>query len=530
MAIRYRDLASPALIDTGFESSGTAETANTLASSLKAFEGVTAQIGTNLQAQRGQTEGAAAGAAGNPTTKKGFLQGTAYSQAYNNAALRSYAVTAEADAEDNAARLEAEAGTDPEKFKATFGARRDETIKNAPPEARGILNDIYNRRLGAGVARLGAAQVEEYQKAGRGIVAEGVARSVDRIANWHASDDPAQHALADEEQLKMQMLVDGAVADGTLTRSEARAAQTGAQRAIVAQTVEARFSKELDNPYGDPVKFITRLKDYNKTSEALPPAEEAKLEDALWTALRERNARTAATHAADAAEEKARYEAGDREATSALLSGTLTQKQLLRMVDSSNLQPSVARTLLNELHTGEPGVDDPKVAFSTRVNLLNYSDQDIATMPGLTWKTRGDLILKKREEEQGWKGTQAAREAADRIDRALGIVPGTMVAALSPAQRTQRERALTDWYNTVDALPPEERQLAVIDSAETVVKKFIRNSNVEKAQKQRDNLEAYKTRAGDVSKMGKSQKAEYDAEIKRREAAIAAAEAEAMRQ
>lgn len=529
MAVRYRDLVSPALIDTNVPSNGNADTAATLAQALGSFGNTVSGIGQQIMSERGKQDGSAAGAAGAPDFKSGFKKLTAYSQAYNNAALRSYTVRAEADAEDQAARLEVEAANDPVAFAATFGAVRDATLKQAPPEAKAALSEIYAKRLGDGTARLQAAQAVEIRGQQRADVSEGVARATDKIAQMLASDDPAQHLQAEEEQVKLQLLIDGAASTGTLTRTEAQAAHVTTQRAIVAQTVSAKFARELENPYGDPVGFIMKLKEANKTSDVLDPAEESKLEAQLFADLREHNALQAALHANDAAEEKARYEEGDRTATSLMLSGRLTRRKLREMVDSQNLDPSVARTLNNELDSGDKAGGDSAEAFHVRTNLLHYTEQDIATNQKLSWKERGDLILHRREESQGWKGTQAAREGEARIDRSLGIVPGTMIQSLPDDVKRARDNALTQWYNTVDGLPAEERDRAVIPSAEDVIGRFIRKQKSVEARDLRSAQQRYIDKAGDPAEMGPEQKKKYDERLRRFATEIAAAEAEAAR-
>lgn len=529
MAVRYRDLVSPALIDTNVPSNGNADAARSLADALGSFGTTVSGIAQPILAEQGKQAGAAAGATGNPEFKTGFKKLTAYSQAYNNAALRSYAIKAEVDAEEQAARLEIEAANNPEKFAATFGAVRDATLTGAPPEARATLAEIYAKRLGEGATRLQAAQATEIRNSQRADVSEGVSRATDKIAQMLASDDPEQHLQAEEEQVKLQLLLDGAANTGTLTRTEAQAAHITTQRAIIAQTVAAKFGKELDNPYGDPIGFILKLKEANKTSDALDPEEEGKLEAQLMADLREHNALQAAMHAGDASAEKARYEAGDREATSLMLSGRLTRRKLRDMVDTQNLDPSVARTLNNELDSGDKAGGDSAESFHVRTNLLHYTEQDIATNSKLSWKERGDLILKRREEAQGWKGTQAAREGEARIDRSLGIVPGTMIQALPDSVKTARDNALTQWYNTVDGLPAEERQNAVIPSAEDVIGRFIRKQKSVEAQTLRLAQQRYLEKAGDPSEMGPEQKKKYDERLRRFQADIAAAEAEAAR-
>ena len=48
-------------------------------------------------------------------------------------------------------------------------------------------------------------------------------------------------------------------------------------------------------------------------------------------------------------------------------------------------------------------------------------------------------------------------------------------AALSQDQLEKRDRAITEWYNTVDALPENERQTAAIAKSEEIINRVIRN-------------------------------------------------------
>jgi len=533
--IEYRQLQSPALIDTAIPDSGDAQAAQSLAHAFKTFETGLSGLNEQFQAKRGAQVGAAAGAEANfgkPGGKdfnRGFLQNTAYAEAYNNAATRSYAIRAQADAEDTAARLQVEANKDPHAFQATFGAVRDAVIKNAPAEARPALIEIYNKRLTEGVANLSHAQAQEAQSQARTDVSEGIQRSTDRIALLRASNDLDKHDEADVEQQKLGLLIDSARRDGTLTPIEADAAHKQSQKAITQQTVTARFRDELANPYGDPIGFIKRLKEVNKTSNALLPAEEEKLVDSLLSDLRESNGMAEYDIRKAKQEEHMRFEVGDRNATSDLLAGRLTQKKLYDLTQSQNLSPEVARTLYNELQKGDPGIDDSRVAFDVRTNLLHYSEQEIASMPGLKWGTRGDLLLKRREEAAGWKGTQAAREGEARIDRALGIVPGTMIQTLPDDVKTQRNQALTEWYNQVELLPPAERQGAVISKSEEVIGTYIRKAKSIEAQDLARAKANFIKRAGDPNALGKEERKKYDERLNRYDSDITAAQAEAAR-
>lgn len=531
--VDYRDLSGPAAIDTTAYDDGSAAAASRLAASFKQFSNTASGLGQEINADQGAEAGQLAGATGDPGFKDGALKYTAYSRAYNNAATRSYAIQAEGGADDNAARLEVQAGTDPSHFEATFGAARDATIAHAPPEARGLVADIYNKRMGEGMARIIAAQQGEFKQQARVDVSEGVARSTDRIANWMASDDPTLHAQADDEQVKLGLMIDGAMKDGTLSETEAASAHIMAQRSITSQIATAHFKNELNNPYGDPVGFIERLQERNKSDNTLDPQEEQKLVTTLFETLRQKNALDSFDKRKNGQAEAMRYEVGDRTATAQLLAGTLNQHTLLQMVESQNLKPETARTLLDQLEKGDETKDDPKELFNVKTDLLKFTDQDIATHSGLTWKTKGDLIVERDKLATGWRGTQQAREGESRIERALGIVPGTDRKMLSDDELTQLNQAKTSWYDEVDKMDPVERQGAAIATAENVVTRYIRKKNADDAVAMRAAKARYIQRAqeehGDPGGYGSQLKAEYDGKLKRYEDMINAAEAEAAR-
>lgn len=528
MAERYRDLQRPSLLETGVVQENAGSAAARLAQTFKQFEAQASDRLGLLRAQQGEQEGAAAGATGKPEIRKGLKATTAYGRAYNNSALRSYIVKAEADAEETAARLEVDAGTDPEKFRATFGRVRDEMLKTAEPGVSAALGELYARRLGAGLQRIEFARAREVRAEQRATTSEGIARAIDRIGQLRSTDDPVAFAEAEEEEVKMTLLIDGALADGSLSRTEAEALHLDAARGIVKKTVVGRFAREFDSPYGDPVGFIERLREANKNSEALPPEEEAKLQDELLAELRERNALRSAREGAFTDSLKMRWLEGDRTATAELLNGTLTQRKLLQMVESNNLDPADARTLLNELQSGPSKAhSDPQELFTVETNLMSIEEKDIATNRALSWADRSRLIQKRRDEAAGWKGTQQAREGADRIDRALGLVPGMSTKTLSAEEARQRDTALTEWYQLVDALPPEERQFKAIEFAEQVTTRVIKQNANAEVEQIKGRIERLKQTYGDPESMSGKKRKEYDDELRRQETRLREAEQKA---
>ncbi|MGH8235408.1 MAG: hypothetical protein ACREXP_00110 [Steroidobacteraceae bacterium] len=528
MAIRYRDLERPQLVDTTQLETGNSEAAAALARSFKAFEGIAADLGGNMRAQQGQQAGAEQGAAGTPEFRAGLRAQTRYGQAYNNAAMRSYAIKTEADADDVGARLEVESQNDPEKFGHLFDTARDAALKEAPVEARGTLATIYGQRRGAGIARLRTAQATEARGRARADTQEGLERSIDKAAQLHGSDDPANYEAAVEEETKVGLMIDGAVNDGTFTASEGAALHKDSQRMLVAQTISQRFRRVLDSAGGNPVDFIEKLRKENLTSEALSPKEEDALVTQLIGDLTEHNRLMAAGLRDNSAEMKARYEQGDRDATAELFAGTLTTSKLRQMVLDQRLDPGRATSLQNDMASGDK-VDDSKEAFRVHTDLMNYSEDEIKANNKLSYATRDKFVQERRDLAAGWRSTQAAQEGKARIERALGIIPGTNRAMLSDAENEALDQALTTWYNDIDALPANERQTNVIKIAEQRAGEFIRKNKSSQAQDTKRNKAAFIQRAGDPTKMSEEKLKQYNKSIANYDRLISEFEAEAAR-
>lgn len=524
--LRFRDLQRPSLVDVGARSTrdGSAEAAASLASSFKSASKTIGDFGEEILTDLGEQEGAIAGALDDPGFKKGLKRLGAYGKAYNNAALRTYAIKVEAEINENAARLEAEAKTDAKGFQGKMDAAAKAQIDEAPAEAQGLIRDAYARRTGQGLARIqGRAVAEDDEENGR-VLAEGIDAATDRIGRLRAENTPESNLEADEEQAKLDLLIDAAERDGTLTRTQAGVARIESIKEVTKRVVIAQFREELDNPRGDPIGYIERFRERNKESEALSAEEEEKLEDFLMAELAERNAIVAARESQGRLAREARFREGDREATAAMLAGTLTQSQLLQMVEDERVSPAVARTLLNELQQGDPIVSEPEELAHVNLNVIRLTEDEILNNGKLSWADREAAILERRKQADGWKGTQKAKEAFDRIDRALDIVPGITSLLLTPEERRQRDRALTELYDLVDALPPEERQAAVIESSEKVIQRTIRNTARERAESLKRSLASFIERTGDPEELSKTARKDYDLYVQGKEEAIRKAE------
>lgn len=525
---RYRELVAPTLVDVAARStpSGAEQAAQRLSQTFESFSRLGSDIGARLNAQIGERAGSEEGQAGEPNFRRGLRSLTAYGAAYNNAALRGYAIRTETDMEQTAARLEAEANNDPDAFRAAMEKVRDGVVKEAPAEAKAVVGQIYDQRTAAGLGRIQTALSAELRAEDRTLVNEQLDRTIERVAFLRAQDTPEAYAASVQEEFKMRILIDGAVSDGTMTETEGLAARRTLARRVIFETVSARFDNEINDPYGDPIGFIEDLKEANETSDTLTTEEEQQLENTLLAELRERNLLQAARDAQMRSEVEARHAAGDQEYTSRMLAGQLTRRDLLEATRNDEITPAIARTLLNELQSSatQTPKSNAETLFHYETNLLSYTEEEIATERGLTWADRSKLIQERRKEETGWKGTQVAKEAFDRIDRALGIPPGTMLQLLPEEEKRQRDQAFTELYDIIDALPPEERQAAILDSAQTVIRRVVGTNAARDLANYRAQREEYIQGAGPVEDMNARERETYERTLSRLDNLIREAE------
>lgn len=531
MAFDYRSVQAPSVLDgpNTLPDNGQASAAQALAGAFKSFSNDAYDVAAKAQTIQGQRQGAADGSAGNIDPKSNF---TVFGDAYNNSATRSYAIQAEATAEDTAAKLQVDANNDPATFQATYTAARDATIKAAPVQAQAAIADMYNTRLATGMSALATGQAQQIQKNDRVNLAEGISRQTDRVAQLRAAGDPASMDQADEEQVKLNLLIDGARNTNTISQQEQAAMHISSQKAIVTQTVEAQFQRVLQDPHANPVDFIQHFEQQNLLqgdSAVLPPDEIKQIKQNLFSNLRQYNEMQSMDRRNGKTEEQLRLEQGDRDYTAKLFAGTLTNQQLSDAVTSQNLKPETARALSSQMSSGDKDQSDPKTLFDFKTDLLAHTPTDIAANPKLTWADKATLTDEWQKRNSGWEGTQSSKEAKERIDRALGIVPGTLTQTLTPQEKTQRQTAHTDWYTQMSAVDPAAREAQAIPVATAVIAKTIRTTQTAQAQRLQGSLASYQS-GKDPTKMNSTELKMYNDDVANYQRRITAAQAEAARQ
>jgi hypothetical protein len=502
MAERFRNLVGPTPVNVAARStpSGGVQQANTLAASFANFSRSAGAVAGNIRSDIGAKEGAAAGQSDDPEFRQGVRALTAYGKAYNNAALRSYAIRSESDLKEQSARLEVEAGTDVEAYANAMEEIRKGVLEEAPAEAHTVLNDIYQRSTSAGIGRINARLAEELRAEDRTLINDEIESLASEIAAFRAAGDIVQSSL---KETQLDMLIEGSQVDGTISPTEAAAVRRDVKKLITHEAILEQFRQELDDPNGSAVNFIEDLKEVNRVSEELTPKEEQALVNALFQELNERSRLANIRKGQEDAASVARFKAGERVATVGVLRGEVSTAQLSDMVENGDLEPSIGRTLanMNKSRAEAPAVSDPETLATYRVNLLSVTEEEIWNNEALNYDDRADLIEARREQAASWRNDPRAREGYQRIDRALDLQEGVPLRSLDEFELRALDNAKTEYFVQMEALPPEEREVKAIEVAERVIASTIRSGLMEEIKQVEQDL--IKNRARDTSDMDK---------------------------
>ena len=410
---------------------------------------------------KAQAAGAEAGAAGTPQLKSNF---TLYGRAYNDSAVRAYAMSQYSDIEQTMGQFEAEAGTDAAKFTAKVEGYRNGALQGVIPEARPFIQQMVQERSQEGLSRITTAARVQAKETVRVQIAAGLDVMAGKVSKYFldSTDDSIAKAQA-TGQAYLEM-VDASVADGTFSPKEGQALKDNHLKNSIEWLAAGRLEAEYSLPNGNPVNVIKAI----LANPALDDGDRQQVArnlfnrlNLLQTADREESARSDAEYKAEA-------EAADRDMTSLLFNGKLTMAKLDEAMRKRGLSPSRATALAEKLGAG-PGTDDARERFKVETNLLTLTAKDIENNPLLSWETKRVLTEKLNSQLGGWQDSNSSQEARRRIDNSLGIVQGIPNPLLTAEIAAKRGEALTVWYDTMLQMPPAERDARALQIADQVI-------------------------------------------------------------
>lgn len=501
--------------------SGQGAALGTLAEELQRFGEFSRGIYEEQAIPKAQLAGEEAAARGDTKMRSGHNR---VNQAYNEALVRAYALDAYADIHATLSQYEVEAGTDVGKFKSMVAGYRTGKIPAMLPAAQPIISQALQQRELDGVQRIGTLMAAEGHLNAVSQSERGLKTMEDQISRLYTAGDQNSIARADALTETYLSGLDANVAGGLYTERQAAAKRTEMYKNVTRNVAIGRMEAELAKPGGNPVGVIEEV--MSKASPMLSDEERVGLTADLLQRLNIHQTIAAEKVLQEQGATQVLWAAGEKRATQLLLRGQLTATTLDRMVTNDELDPSIARSLRTALKEGG-GTSDDKEQFMVETNLYDYSEEEIRDNPRLSWADKTALINKKRELEGGWQDSNPAQEARSRIDKELGIVPGSIMAALPDAVKTARGRALSAWYDRVDALPPEKRIPEAIKVAEEVIDEIIRSNINLKVEQLRSRRDAFVAGAGNPAKMSKGEKLKYDEKLKAYNDAISREEGKA---
>jgi hypothetical protein len=421
---------------------------------------------------KAQVAGAAAGAAGTPQLKSSF---TLYGRAYNDSAVRAYAMSQYSDIEQTMGQFEADAGTDAAKFSAKVEGYRNGALQGVIPEARPFIQQMLQERSQEGLSRITTAARVQAKETVRVQIASGLDAMAGKVSKYflESTDDSIAKAQA-TGQAYLEM-VDASVADGTFSPKEGQALKDNHLKNSMEWLAAGRLEAEYSLPNGNPVQVIKDV----LSNPALTDDDRQQLTRNLHDRLNLLQATDQEASAKANAQFKAEAEAADRELTADLLLGKLTNAKIVAAIRTRGLDPSRGTALAEKLKSGS-GVDDDRERFKVESNLLAYTRGEIEDNPRLSWGTKLALVTKLESKMQGWPDSNTSQEARRRIDNKLGIVPGVMNALLTPDEIKARGTAQTMWYDRMAVLPPEQREANAIPVAEAVISEYVNQQNAQK--------------------------------------------------
>jgi polyhydroxyalkanoate synthesis regulator phasin len=410
---------------------------------------------------KAQVAGAAAGAAGTPQLKSNF---TLYGRAYNDSAVRAYAMSQYSDIEQTMGQFEAEAGTDAAKFTAKVEGYRNGALQGVIPEARPFIQSMVQERSQEGLSRITTAARVQAKQTIQVQIAAGLDVMAGKISQYYTEATPESVAKAQVTGQVYLDMVDRSVADGTFTPQQGQAVKDNHLKQSMEWLSAGRLQAEYRRPNGNPVQVIKDV----LSNPALTDDDRQTLGRNLFNRLNLLQTADREASVRSDAEFKAEAEAADRDLTSMLLRGKLTIGKIDEAVRLRGLNPSRATALMEKLSSG-PGADDARERFKVETNLLTFTSDEIANNPRLSWDTKRTLIDKLNSRLGGWQDSNPSQEARRRIDNSLGIVQGIPNPLLTAEIAAKRGEALTAWYDAMELVPPAERDAKALTIADQVI-------------------------------------------------------------
>ncbi len=462
-------------------SSGAAEVNQTLAARL----GEWTQRFTQENMVRSKKEGFEAGKkAGRQVSGVELPDGSSIrEQAFIEGANASNLSAVKLDIYQNLQRIQSESNGDPKVYEAKVAGYKKGLIKGANPDVMPLASqeiDFASSKVYSSMVskKLEIARKEQSAKVELGL-------ELIETEGQNAASEGDEEAIVKNLNEYNQLLTMSESA-GLIKPGETTARMGKYTKVLRTGVYMGEFMRALDN--GEAVDYVAKFskaKDKNFT-----PTERQEIVSDMIKNMNQVNNLETKARKADDDERKIRYAKTENEATLLALTGDLDVDYLTTKLKDDSIDPKLARMLEKTAKSKGVQYDDESQLLEYSLDLLSFSESEIATDETLTKKTRIALIDQRRklvENEGDWRNSQSGREAVRRIKAEYGLVDG-LIAQLDPEKAKRAGRTLTSLYESVESLPLEERATKAILMADNLIKSINREDKLKELSSKQKRL------------------------------------------
>jgi hypothetical protein len=380
----------------------------------------------SLVVEEAETKGREAGVqAGLEGLSPDFEEGNTVAVSRYNAALATgYAASMKVDvskAVEAAAEAAAKAGDDVEVYDSALKAYADGNLQQLDPRVAPMFRLELERMGGQIRDQVVTAHRTEALETARAQIEQGLETTY-REGVVAAESSDLDGVLASQDQyLAMLDLYQSSYG---LSTEQYNTLRGDFSQALVEAAVIGDFRQSYDAGAGaDFVLSFARSE--HPAAEKMTEEERSGLIDRMYGHMADQN------RAADlqveqeiAATEAARIQS-EQEATDLLISGGLTADWIQEKNRSGDIDPALARTLLNSVREGNVGASDRARLNSLLLDPFQSSEAQILSDTSLTLEDQRRVLEERRTQladRRSWRSTQGARVGVSLLRQALGLI------------------------------------------------------------------------------------------------------------
>jgi len=387
--------------------------------------------------------------------------------AWNEGAVASHVSAVKLDMFENLSRIEAESARAPEAYAAKAHAYSKGLLEGIPPNVRPLVqNELAETVLKSGM---------KIQSDLRSFQREQHDASITTATDLYQTQ--AENAAKEGDIM-------GAVEahEKAIALIESREL-SGLLKPDAAETARRNLTREVEDAgvYGEMGRAITEgrggayIREFNskKSFGDRDPEYRAKMEKQMVSMMKEAHDIDDDQRKREDDERKALWRKSEQELTDLALNNNLTTGALQKYSSEGSADPKVLLKFQKPAASVGPAVSEGHALLAYKLDVLRYSELEIVTDKRLSQEDRASLIEGRRglEKDKGnWRNSPEGKESVRRISFAFKIPPGADLSKIKDEELNRADFALTQFYNEINQLPLEERQMKSVEVANRIVK------------------------------------------------------------